>query len=392
MAGLLDLNDPQTQGLLSLGLRLMSTPGPFGQAIGKAGLGAMNDMQATQQQADAKKLRDLQMQQAQMALADAQRKQAEQEAQRQWMQTLPSPQAQASQAALAGGGGPTIANAAKMQPVDPQHQMLFEAMQKGVLPLPSYLDATRKDTTPIAVKAGEALVDRRTFKPLFSQPDKTTIPSALQEYQFAVGQGYKGTYDQWDMERKKAGASNVNVKVGDSIAKEIGPMAKESFDAARGAQQQVVNADNLIKAADAGKLIAGPGATLRLKGAQVGQMLGVGGANEAEVIANTRAAIQGLAQSTLAARAQLKGQGQVSDYEGKLIQAATSGGIDDLTIPEIKQLAMVNKRLAQQVISSHKQFNDKLKANSQTSALSNMFDLPTYDGVRKYNTETGRIE
>ena len=48
--GLLDYDgltdDPRQQGLLSLGLRLMSTPGKFGQAFGQAGLGAMGDMKA----------------------------------------------------------------------------------------------------------------------------------------------------------------------------------------------------------------------------------------------------------------------------------------------------------------------------------------------------------
>ena len=50
MAGLLNVTeDPATLGLLSLGLRLMSTPGNFGQALGHAGLGALGDVQTAQQ-------------------------------------------------------------------------------------------------------------------------------------------------------------------------------------------------------------------------------------------------------------------------------------------------------------------------------------------------------
>lgn len=37
------------------------------------------------------------------------------------------------------------------------------------------------------------------------------MPSAVQEYQFAVTQGYKGTFEQWDTGRKRAGATNVSV-------------------------------------------------------------------------------------------------------------------------------------------------------------------------------------
>ena len=46
---LFNLDDPQSVGLLSLGLRLMSTPGGLGQALGQSGLGAMGDIRATQQ-------------------------------------------------------------------------------------------------------------------------------------------------------------------------------------------------------------------------------------------------------------------------------------------------------------------------------------------------------
>jgi hypothetical protein len=42
--GLLN-TDPTSAGLLGLGLRLMATPGSFGQAFGTSGLGAINDMQ-----------------------------------------------------------------------------------------------------------------------------------------------------------------------------------------------------------------------------------------------------------------------------------------------------------------------------------------------------------
>lgn len=61
MPGLLDLvDDPQQLGLLSLGLRLMSTPGKFGTALGQAGMGAIGDMQQARQAMEARKLREQQ--------------------------------------------------------------------------------------------------------------------------------------------------------------------------------------------------------------------------------------------------------------------------------------------------------------------------------------------
>lgn len=41
-----------------------------------------------------------------------------------------------------------------------------------------------------------------------AQPD---MPSAVQEYQFAVQQGYPGTFADWEMEQRRAGATTVNV-------------------------------------------------------------------------------------------------------------------------------------------------------------------------------------
>lgn len=62
MPGLLDLvDDPNQLGLLSLGLRLMSTPGKFGAALGQAGMGALGDVQQARSALEARKLREQQM-------------------------------------------------------------------------------------------------------------------------------------------------------------------------------------------------------------------------------------------------------------------------------------------------------------------------------------------
>lgn len=79
--GLLDMyDDPKTMGLLSLGLRLMSTPGKFGQALGTAGMGAIGDIQALTQAKEAKAQREMQrrLMEAQIAetLAQAEERKA----------------------------------------------------------------------------------------------------------------------------------------------------------------------------------------------------------------------------------------------------------------------------------------------------------------------------
>lgn len=176
--GLLDygFEDPNTAGLLSLGLRLMSTPGKFGTALGQAGLGAMGDMQRAraqqqdrQQAAQRQQLFELQMKQAQQAQADAELARAN-EARFRGM--IPDPSAQAAQAALAGGGGPTLANAQQIRPVDPQQQMLYNAMSTGQIRPMEYLSAIQKDRTPIKLGKDDRLLEPGTNRVLVdSMPD-----------------------------------------------------------------------------------------------------------------------------------------------------------------------------------------------------------------------------
>jgi hypothetical protein len=86
------------------------------------------------QMEDVHAQRQLAIQQSQQVAAD--RKRSEQ-----FRQSIPSPQMQASQQALAGGGGPTVGNAAQMRPVDPRLQMLHGAMQAGMGSPLDYINA-----------------------------------------------------------------------------------------------------------------------------------------------------------------------------------------------------------------------------------------------------------
>lgn len=142
MAGLLGLeDDPASQGLLSLGLRLMSTPGKFGPALGTAGLGAMGDLNAA---AQAKQRRDLlaqeqrsreqQMLMQQQLMQQQQQEQARQEAIRQaYAGAMRSPEQQA----MGQFGGPTVAaaNAAPgMAPMVDQAALIRSLVAAGAGP------------------------------------------------------------------------------------------------------------------------------------------------------------------------------------------------------------------------------------------------------------------
>lgn len=154
--------------------------------------------------------------QMQMQAAQEKRAQDQQNAlmQQNFINSIPSPQMQASQAALASGGGPTVANAAQMKPVDPRTQMLHDAMRARMVSPVDYINAANPKDEFVTMKPGESRINTRTNQPVFTaptEPKAPDAPNAVREYQFAVSQGYKGTFEQWDTTRKRAGATNVSV-------------------------------------------------------------------------------------------------------------------------------------------------------------------------------------
>lgn len=255
---------------------------------------------------------------------------------------------------------------------------------------------------PIVV--GKSLIDPETHKPLYTEPEKDddftkTLKAAGIDPASPEGQRVaKAKLDK--MTSHPAPPSvKVDVKTGDSLGKEIGPMVSESRTAALGALQAVDTVGRVRSAIESGNVTLGPTATIRNKGAQVLQVLGAAGKDDEEKLKNTRNVMRGLAQFALAARKQLKGQGQVSDYEGKLIQRAEAGEIDDFTLPELKDFVNVTEKLAKDQHKLHKKNVDVMRGRDDLKNLVPFFEVPdlpdapsTTPKVRKFNPKTGKIE
>jgi len=238
-----------------------------------------------------------------------------------------------------------------------------------------------------------AAQDPLKFLELTAKSDKS--PSSVQEYEYAVRNGFKGSFT--DYMAKKTPGTNVTVKTGEGIVAQVGPMLKDAQIQAQGANIQIDAADRVIGAVDTGKIIAGPLATPQLKLAQIGQVLGVTGKDTAEVIANTRQAIRGFAELTLQGRKSMRGEGAITESEGKLAERAFSGDIDSLTAQEIKQIANASKRVAEYSIS---EYNRKLDIVGKNPEMKDIVDLyrvtpisPMKQGnVKKFNPATGKVE
>lgn len=231
MQGLLDLlKTPEGQGLLSAtfgGLAGARRGQPL-NSIGRAGmsglLGYGNAVERQDTLADRAKgdeMRALQMQQMQQQLAANQQAIDAKAGTREWLANN-SPQMLSAQSALAGGGGPTKENAARMQPVDPFAQMVWQGAMSGALPFSEFVNLQKPKDPKFQVVGGSLVrTDVADPKEVFRAPDKPeAAPSSVREYQFAQMQGYKGTYDQWDKDRRRAGASSssTNVTYGAPVA------------------------------------------------------------------------------------------------------------------------------------------------------------------------------
>jgi len=216
---------------------------------------------------------------------------------------------------------------------------------KGVADLATNVLKQRSETK--AVAPGGTLV--RGNQVIYQSPESTATDIKL--YEKAVSQGYKGDFDTWYNTAKKSGAANVNVGPEQkSLAGPIADIAKASHDKAQSAPSMMITANSVREALNSGNVIAGVLADPRRKLAQIMELAGAG---DKEKLVNTRIAIQGLAGLTLESRTELKGQGQVTENEQKLLERARSASVDELTIPELQQVVNISQRLATRMRSNH---------------------------------------
>lgn len=388
MAGLLDYlsQDPNeqralVQGLLSGAFGAMAGRGSKLQAWGQGGLAGLSgygnelERQATEKTRNQQLQRGLlQDQLLQGQITEQQRQQAQAKAQQDWLNSLQSPQQMAVGQALAGGGGPTVANAAKMPAVDPAQQLMFDAVKTGALPVQNYITSMQKDNSPIAVKEGEALLDRKTFKPIFTNP-KDDSPSALKEYRFAVSQGYPGSFDQWNKETKRAGAASVSVNtaqnpffsgLGGFGAKQFEASATAAQEAAKRIEQNAQISDLLKR----GNLYTGSGAEAKLA---IGKALQSAGIKlDPDALRNTELLGSQLAQRTLnSIRASGLGAGQGFTDKDREFLASAVGGSIALEGASLRRLIELDNKAAQATIRKH----NKMAAPVQKSAAMNGFPM-----------------
>ena len=224
---------------------------------------------------------------------------------------------------------------------------------------------------------------------MFREPK--AAPGKVGEYQAALKAGLipEGmTLEEYKRISAPPGV-NVNVKTGEGIAGQVGPILKEERVAATGAALQIDAADRVISAIDTGKVLSGPGTSVANRALQIGSVLGVTGKDANEIIANTRQTIRGLAELTLQGRKSMRGEGSITESEGKLAERAFSGDITDLTNEEIKILASASKRAANFKLGQYNKQLDILEKNPDVAPIIPLYRVDVMPTVKPSGLPSG---
>ncbi|MBK6786301.1 MAG: hypothetical protein IPG77_01245 [Betaproteobacteria bacterium] len=396
----IDFNADQNR----MGLALLAAAGPsarpmsFGQRM-FMGMGQHDQYLAEKEQREQlRKAREAQLafqqfQMAQMVQEQAERKAAQERAaaiEGAYRGAIRTPQQQAMQQF----GGPTQAAATAAPGMVPQidQRALIESLAK-VDPMTAFQMMLPKERKLTTVAPGASLIDESDpTKAVFTAPDKADKPpTSVQEFLYAQ---QNPAFSAWDESRRRAGATNIglpriDIKTGEGVAGQVGPMLKGSQEQAMAGLKLVDSAQRILTATQGGNVFLGPMADIRLKAAQFADLLGVGGKDNAEKIENTRAVVRGMAEQAVAARSQLGGQAQISNAEQELINKATSGSIGELTGPETIQIAKLNDRLGRALYAKHQSMLKGLQSVPDTQNLMPFFQVPPLPEVPKFSAPTG---
>lgn len=401
------MDDPRSALLMGLatGLLTPTRGGQFAPALSQGLMGGMQGYQTARQMQGQRELMDMRKQEA-AAEAAYRAQQAQYTADDRAQAQQDRARAEAARAAIEADlmqRDPT-GRMLSMYRIDPKAaaERMFPKMESP------FNKIDQKDYTPESVRAFAQSIsesnpagDRTLLAPRskaefvngvavdpYAVKPGAVIPNANQPFMLTQSEGgYKAVpnvpYQNYEMSKASAGATRVNVpvsvsterKFGETLAGEIGKAVASGRDAAQAAQGTLGTIDRVIGALDSGKILAGPGTAPVLLLRQVGQVIGVGGKSNEEILQNTRTAIQGLAQMSVDGAKQLAGQGQLTDYERRLIERAASGDIGSMTLPELRTLMAVQRKASMYTIKAHEANVERLKGVEGATPLVPFFQV-----------------
>jgi hypothetical protein len=353
----------RSQGLLNFGLALMqAAEGQPGQrrpsllgAVGRAGPAGLAGYQSGIDQTLRELLMGQQLQERQRVQQAQQRLQESLAAARTRVpsSTMLSPSGQQAQmlASQLEGGAPEEA------------AMTREALLSN--PNIPMREVTDQAASNQAILSYLQQVDPAKYLELTMREPKAK-PSAIQEYEYAVNQGYKGSFQDFQLQQRRAGATTIQMPGDKKLVEALGTKSAERLDTSLGqATEAQITLRNIseLRPIIAEGVFSGPLSGSARTITQLASTLGVTGQSTQDLLSRTAVAMQGLAKFELSAAAAMRGQGAITENERGLIRRAAAGELKDFTATEVQSLLTAMEKTANFRIESHNKLLDNFKKN-----------------------------
>lgn len=294
----------------------------------------------------------------------------------------PAPVAPAASAnALAGGpvrpAAPMAAPGAPVNAMAGGNQPLIAQTQTRINNLLNY--ASRNAGTPEGTQAMQQAKIMQDQLELYSKK-----PSGMQEISdyMSMTPEQKAVFEKIH-KIKNPGTTIINGPTAKSLSEPVGKRVEASLAKAEGASGMRENANMVQEALNSGKVIAGPMAGPRTT---IAQVLNMAGADNRDQLQNSLTVAKGLAGLTLESRGELKGQGQITDPETKLLEKARSGDTN-LTLDELQQVVNISNRMSKRLWENHQTLLKTMEADPSAAGSINYYrptaPLATPVGVNK---------
>lgn len=164
----------------------------------------------------------------------------------------------------------------------------------------------------------------------------------------------------------------------------IGKSAGAAYEGALAAKSSLDTSGRLLSVLENKNLIAGPGAPAGVLLAQIAELGNFGGKDNREKLANTRAAMQAMAQLELDAAGQMKGQGAITEGERALLAKVASGNIN-MTREELRALAIISQRIARRRIATYNTQAQRITKLKGMEAVAPLLEVDLDEAPAAYN-------
>jgi hypothetical protein len=211
-------------------------------------------------------------------------------------------------------------------------------------------------------------------------PKKEATPAEIQGFQLAQSQGFKGSFLDYELAKKKAGATNVNVTSGDkafssAFGTGVAKQVEQGFNAAQSANTTLARIGEIKPLLSGDQVYSGPLATSQVAATRIADKLGITGNTTAEKLSNTSKAMQQLAGLEMDAAQALSGQGAITENERALIKRAAGGDLMTMTAPEVNALLSGLEKTSKYKIKVHETNLTRLSKNKDLAPLAEYYKI-----------------